>query len=277
MAHTEQRVAIVTGGARGIGLGIGQCLAKAGYRVALWDKDGKGAAASAAKLRDTGAEAIGLGCDIGKVVEVEKAASETESKLGLPYLLVNNAGIRHRARLEDLSRADWDDEVAVNLSGAFQCTQTLGRRMLAAGKGVIVNIASMSGYIGHPLRGAYSPTKAGLLGLTNLTAVEWAARGIRCNAISPGIIVTPAHDAVYSNAEASEGRRAFVPMGRLGDPSDIGDVVVFLASDSARFVTGVNIPVDGGTSQTLISLMPTLDPQGNQLKAARDVLSAKPI
>lgn len=272
MTQVEQRVAVVTGGARGIGLGIGQCLAKVGYRVALWDRDGKGAAASAEKL---GTKSIGLGCDIGKPEDVEKAAKETESKLGTPYLLVNNAGIRHRARLEDLSRADWDEEVAVNLSGAFQCTQTLGRRMLAAGKGVIVNIASMSAYIGHPLRGAYSPTKAGLLGLTNMTAVEWAGRGIRCNAISPGIIVTPAHEAVYSDRQASEGRRNFVPMGRLGDPTDIGDVVVFLASEAARFVTGVNIPVDGGSSQCLISMMPTLDPAGNQLKAARDALPIK--
>jgi NAD(P)-dependent dehydrogenase (short-subunit alcohol dehydrogenase family) len=274
MSSASGAIAVVTGGGRGIGLGIGRSLAAAGYSVALWDRDADNVETAAKTLRASGGDAIGLACDIASVDDVNRAAEETQRKLGIPYLLVNNAGTRHRARLEDLSRADWDQEVAVNLSGAFQCTQTLGRRMLAAGRGVIVNIASMSAYIGHPLRGAYSPSKAGLLGLTNLTAVEWGARGIRCNAISPGIIVTPAHEAVYSNPTASEGRRAFVPLGRLGDSSDIGDVVVFLASEAARFVNGVNLPVDGGTSQSLISLMPTLDPQGKHLNAARDALSS---
>ena len=272
MVETRERVAVVTGAGRGIGLGIAQCLVKAGYRVALWDRDEAGAQAAAAALCEQGHHAIGLGCDVSSVDDVERAAALSEQALGVPYLLVNNAGIRHRAKLEDLARKDWDYEVAVNLSGAFQCTQTIGRRMLAQGAGVIVNISSMASYIGHVLRGAYSPTKAGLVGLTNLTAVEWGPRGIRCNAISPGIIVTPAHEAIYSNTESAEGRRKFVPLGRLGDPSDIGDVIVFLASDAGRYVNGVNLPVDGGSSQTLISMMPTLDPQGNPLQAGRDAL-----
>ncbi len=272
MGGARKRMAIVTGGARGIGLGIARSLVAAGYGVALWDRDGKGAMASAKALASRGGKVIGLDCDVGNMDDVTRCAAKSEKQLGVPYLLVNNAGTRHRARLEDLSKADWDDEVATNLTGAFLCTQVIGRRMLEAGRGVIVNISSMSAYIGHPLRGAYSPTKAGLLGLTNMTAVEWGGRGIRCNAISPGIIVTPAHEAVYSNPEASEGRRKFVPLGRLGTPSDIGDVVAFLGSDAARFVNGVNLPVDGGSSQSLISLIPTLDPEGRQLKAARDAL-----
>jgi NAD(P)-dependent dehydrogenase (short-subunit alcohol dehydrogenase family) len=144
--------------------------------------------------------------------------------------------------------------------------------MLKSGRGVIVNIASMASYFANPLRGAYSPTKAGLLGLTHLTAVEWGGRGIRCNAISPGIIVTPAHAELYTNPEAEEGRRGFVPLGRLGNPHDIADVVVFLASDASRYVNGVNIPVDGGASQSLLSLLPTLGPDGKPLKAAKDAL-----
>src|ERR1700733_5973595 len=129
MSSASVAVAVVTGGGRGIGLGIGRCLAAAGYRGALWDSDAGNVEPAAATLCASGAAAIGLTCDIASVDEVNRAAEDTERKLGIPYLLVNNAGTRHRARLEDLSRADWDDEVAINLSGAFQCTQTIGRRM----------------------------------------------------------------------------------------------------------------------------------------------------
>jgi len=271
-AAAGTRVAIVTGAARGIGLGIARRLAAAAHAVALLDRDGSGAEQSAAAMRSEGANALGLACDVARYDEVEQAVSAACERLGPPDVLVNNAGTRHRARLEDLSLRDWNDELAVNLSGAFHCTQIVGRRMLARGAGCIVNIASLSATIGHPLRGAYSPTKAGILGLTGLTAVEWGPRGVRCNAISPGIIVSPAHEDVYADAALREGRRAFVPLGRLGSPEDIGDVVVFLASDAARFVNGVNLPVDGGTSQGLISLIPTIGPDGAHLRAARDGL-----
>jgi NAD(P)-dependent dehydrogenase (short-subunit alcohol dehydrogenase family) len=268
----QTRVALVTGAARGIGLGIARRLAAAGYVVALLDRDGASAERSAAAMRGDGANALGFACDVARYDAVDSAVAAACERLGPPDVLVNNAGTRHRARLEDLSLSDWNDEVAVNLSGAFHCTQVAGRRMLARKAGCIVNIASLSATSGHPLRGAYSPTKAGILGLTALTAVEWGPRGVRCNAISPGIIVSPAHDDVYTDEALREGRRAFVPLGRLGSPEDIGDVVVFLASDAARFVNGVNLPVDGGTSQGLISLIPTIGPDGAHLAAARDAL-----
>ncbi|MGH8851534.1 MAG: SDR family NAD(P)-dependent oxidoreductase [Casimicrobiaceae bacterium] len=258
----------MTGGARGIGLGIGQRLADAGYSVAVWDRDGGGAEAAAAELRRRGATAIGIGCDVSLPDEVAAATTAVRDGLGTPDLLVNNAAIRHRARLENLSRGDWDEEVAVNFTGVFQCTQAVGRLMLAEGRGSIVNIASLSAQSGHVLRGAYTPTKAGVLGLTILTAVEWGSRGIRCNAISPGIIVSPGNQDVYADPALSEGRRAFVPLGRLGSADDIGDAVVFLASDAARFINGVNLVVDGGTSQSLVALIPTIGPDGTHLRAA---------
>jgi len=128
--------------------------------------------------------------------------------------------------------------------------------MLAAGHGAIVNIASMSGTFGQPMRGAYSPSKAGIIGLTSLTAVEWGGRGIRCNAISPGMIVTPVHAEAYSNEAVRTAREAMVPLGRLGNGNDIADVVVFLASDAARYINGANLPVDGGVTRALVGLMP---------------------
>ena len=261
----SMKVAIVTGGARGIGFGIGQCLANAGYRVALWDRDGVGAERSASALKAQGATAFGTACDVAAYDAIETATLATERTLGVPTLLVNNAATRHRARLEDLTRADWEDEVAINFSGVFYCTQIVGRRMLAAAHGSIVNIASLSAHSAHAFRGAYTPTKAGVLGITMLTAVEWGPRGVRCNAISPGIIVSPGNSDVYASGELTEGRRAFVPLGRLGNVEDIGEVVVFLGSDAARYVNGVNLPVDGGASQALVSLIPTIGPGGEHL------------
>jgi NAD(P)-dependent dehydrogenase (short-subunit alcohol dehydrogenase family) len=256
MVESKSPLAIVTGAARGIGACIAQRLAVAGYTVALWDYDGEGAQARAAELTAAGHGAIAARCDVADATHVEAALKSAESAFGTPYVLVNNAGIRHRMPLEELPRASWDREIATNLTGAFQCTQTVGRRMLAAGHGAIVNIASMSGTFGQPMRGAYSPSKAGIIGLTSLTAVEWGGRGIRCNAISPGMIVTPVHAEAYSNEAVRTAREAMVPLGRLGNGNDIADVVVFLASDAARYINGANLPVDGGVTRALVGLMP---------------------
>ena len=279
MDHSPQRtrsnVAIVTGGARGIGFGIGTCLAAAGYRVALWDRDGEGAERAAAELRRGGTTAFGMRCDVASYESIEQATQRTEAELGIASLLVNNAATRHRAPLEDLPKADWDEEVAVNLSGVFYCTQIIGRRMLGAGHGGIINIASLGANSGLALRGAYTPTKAGVLGLTMLTAVEWGARGIRCNAISPGIVASPGNADVYASDALTAGRRSFVPLGRLGTAEDIGDVVVFLDSDAARYLNGVNIPVDGGASHALVSLYPTIGPDGSHRPSALAALPRK--
>lgn len=262
MAQDTSPLAIVTGAARGIGANIAERLSAAGYAVALWDFDGEGAQAQADRLTAAGRRAIAARCDVADAAQVEAAAKAAETAFGIPAVLVNNAGIRHRAPLEDLPRASWDREIATNLTGVFQCSQTVGRRMLAAGRGAIVNIASMSGTFGQPMRGAYSPSKAGIIGLTSLTAVEWGGRGIRCNAISPGMIVTPVHAEAYSNEAVRTAREAMVPMGRLGDGNDIADVVVFLASDAARYINGANIPVDGGVTKALVGLMPIATANG---------------
>lgn len=261
MSTPAAPLAIVTGAARGIGAAIAERLAAAGYAIAVWDWDGGGAEARAKALSAGGAKAIAAKCDVADAASVEAATKAAVAAFGTPQLLVNNAGIRHRAPLEDLPRASWDREIATNLTGAFQCTQTVGRLMLAAGRGAIVNIASMSGSFGQAMRGAYTPSKAGIIGLTSLTAVEWGGRGIRCNAISPGMIVTPAHTEAYANTAVKESREAMIPAGRLGAGEDIADVVVFLASDAARYVNGANIPVDGGVSKALVALMPM--PAGN--------------
>jgi NAD(P)-dependent dehydrogenase (short-subunit alcohol dehydrogenase family) len=254
--NVEWPLAVVTGAARGIGAAIAQRLSDAGYAVAIWDFNGDGAAATATALADAGRRSIAAQVDVADESQVEAAMQAAEAAFGTPYLLVNNAGIRHREPLEELARTSWDREIATNLTGPFVCTQVLGRRMLAARKGAIVNIASMSGTYGQAMRGAYTPSKAGIIGLTSLTAVEWGGRGIRCNAISPGMISTPAHVEAYSNEELKTAREDMIPLGQIGDGNDIADVVVFLASDAARYINGANIPVDGGVTKALLALMP---------------------
>lgn len=249
-------LAVVTGAARGIGAAIAERLSDAGYAVAIWDFNGEGAEEQAARLRAGGRKAISAQVDVADEATVETAAKAAELAFGTPAVLVNNAATRHRAPLEKLSRAAWDREIATNLTGVFVCTQVIGRRMLAAGKGAIVNIASMAGTYGQAMRGAYTPAKAGVIGLTSLTAVEWGGRGIRCNAISPGMISTPAHAEAYRNDALREAREAMVPSARIGSGEDIADVAVFLASDASRYINGANIPVDGGVTKALLGLMP---------------------
>lgn len=275
MTHdSSPRLAVITGAAGGIGKDLGERLSEAGYAVALWDFDGDGATSRARALTELGRLAIAARCDVADAAQVEAATREAEKAFGAPYLLVNNAAIRHRVPLEHLPRESWDREIATNLTGAFQCTQTVGRRMLAEGRGVIVNLSSMSGTFGQPIRGAYSPSKAGILGLTSLTAVEWGPRGIRCNAVSPGMIETAAHAQFYGNEEIRAAREMMVPVGRLGTGADVADVVVFLASDAARYVNGANVPVDGGLTRALIGLMPTTAEDGGVTTALQELRAA---
>src|SRR5262249_28024579 len=138
---TDAKVAIVTGAGRGIGLGIAHCLARAGYAVCVWDSNAANIESAVASLREMGARAHGVACDVADHTAIERAVDETRGALGVPTMLVNNAATRHRARLEHLRPEDWDHEVAVNLSGVFYCTQAVGRLMLLAGHGSIVNIA----------------------------------------------------------------------------------------------------------------------------------------
>lgn len=271
MSKDTSPLAIVTGAAGGIGACIAERLARAGYAVAIWDFDGEGAEKQAKALVANGLRAIATRVDVADGTEVEAATQAAQNAFGVPCLLVNNAGIRHRAALEDLPRKSWDREIATNLTGPFQCTQTVGRRMLAAERGVIVNIASMSGTFGQAMRGAYTPSKAGLIGLTSLTAVEWGRRGIRCNSISPGMISTPVHAEAYSNEAVRKAREAMVPVGRIGDGNDIADVVVFLASDAARYINGANIPVDGGVTKALVALMPIASANGDLTTTAAQI------
>jgi NAD(P)-dependent dehydrogenase (short-subunit alcohol dehydrogenase family) len=261
------RVAIVTGGGDGIGLGIATSLAAAGYDLALWElrEDvGKASAARLAAERDI--RAVAIRCDVADQSQVLAATNETVKALGVPEVLVNNAGITRIGRLEDVPLADWQAVIDVNLTGVFLCTQAVGRHLLAAGRGSIINIASVSAGIPQVYRPGYSPTKAGVVALTQVTALEWGPRGVRCNAISPGQVVTSHSAAVYAEPENYELRRLQIPLKRVADPTEMGSVVVFLASEAASYVNGVNLLVDAGLSLTMMGRMPTTGPGGVTVK-----------
>lgn len=235
--------AVVTGGARGIGAAIAARLLADGYEVVALDV--------VAGTPASGEPAV-LSCDVADPDSV----AEVAAAVGPVDVLVNNAGIWRFAALEDVTPEDFAAVLDVNLKGAFHCTQAFGRDMLARGRGAIVNVVSIAACRANPAVGAYSASKAGLLALTEQTALEWGPRGVRANAVGPGLVPTPGTGAVYDDEAVRVVRAGAVPLRRLGTPADIAEAVAFLASDRASYVNGQVLYVDGGLSKALMTLLP---------------------
>lgn len=228
--------ALVTGAARGIGAAIADRLQRNGLDVVRLDLDGAGCRC----------------CDVSDHTAVTALADE----VGPVDVLVNNAGIWRYAGLEDVDPAEFRRAVEVNLFGAFNTTQVFGRGMLERGAGSIVNVVSISAIAATPKVGAYAPSKAALVALTRQTAVDWGPRGVRCNAVGPGLVDADSTRAAYDADDTRSRRASAVPLRRLATPEDIADVVAFLASDQSAYVTGQVIYVDGGLTQNLMQLLP---------------------
>jgi glucose 1-dehydrogenase len=261
------KVAIVTGGGDGIGYGIATSLAEAGYDLAVWDVRGEVGQAAADRLAaGHNVRTLAKATDVSRADQVKAAMDATVAGLGPPHLLVNNAGITRIGRMEDADPRDWQAVIDVNLTGAFLCTQAAGRHMLAAGEGVIVNVASVSALTPQSYRPGYSASKAGVVALTQVTAVEWGPRGVRCNAISPGQVWTSHSAAVYEIPEMYDERRRQVPLKRIADAAEMGSAIVFLASPAASYVNGVNLIVDGGLHLTMQGRMLTMGPEGEVVR-----------
>jgi NAD(P)-dependent dehydrogenase (short-subunit alcohol dehydrogenase family) len=242
------RTGLVTGAAQGIGAAIARRLSGDGWRVGVLDVDDR-AHATAATLDN----AVGLIADITDADAVEAALDE----LGAPDLAVNNAGIVRFGPLIDLSTTDFEDVVRVNLVGTFTVARAAARRMLAAGvAGNIVNVTSMNGVAPGPNGGAYGASKAAIALLTQQMAVEWGPLGLRVNAVAPGLILAGMSDPIYADPEVRAAREGKVPLGRLGTAEDIANVVAFLASDEAAYITGQNVLVDGGVTMSIIANLP---------------------
>jgi NAD(P)-dependent dehydrogenase (short-subunit alcohol dehydrogenase family) len=236
------RLAVVTGGASGIGRATATALGAAGCRVLIADRN---EAALAAAMRDL--NAMGRVIDVANRAAVDAAIAEIESGQGPIDVLVNSAGVLQRMRHpEQLSEKDWDLSLSVNLKGTFSCCAAVGNRMATRGRGSIVNIASVAGMRSGPLY-AYGPAKAGIISLTECLAAEWGRSGVRVNAVSPGFTTTPALAAGIKHGALDERRLIeSSALGRLVTPAEIANAILFLASDLAAAVTGINLPIDAG-------------------------------
>lgn len=249
---TAGQVALVTGAATGIGLAIALRLAQAGYDIAVADIDAAGAERAAQGLRRQGRRAAAIACDVGDRADASRMVETAVQALGDIDLLVNNAGIIRLGPLASFPEAEWRDLFRVNVDGVFFCCQAVLPHMIARRRGNIVNIASWNGKIGAANFGAYSATKAAVITVTQALALELAPHGIRVNAVCPGLVAGTAMRAqveregqAYGLPPSSE-RAKMIPLGRLGRPEDIANVVAFLASEEATYMTGQAINVTGG-------------------------------
>ena len=249
MSGPPVRVAIVTGGASGIGLGIARRLVTDGRHVAIFDRDGDAADRAAAELSAGGGTVIGLPVDVTSRDQIDDGVAAVRDRFGRPTILVNNAGLDGFDRFLDISLEKWNRLLEVNLTGTFQCCQAVIPEMLEVGWGRIVNISSSSAQGGQPLMAHYVSSKAGMIGLTKSLALEFGPKGITVNTIPPGFIDTPmlrateAKGLLGDTVEHHEGR---TPVRRVGRPEDIAAACAFLVAEDAGYVTGQVLGVNGG-------------------------------
>jgi len=251
----RDRVCVVTGAGGGIGGEIARQLLNAGARVALLDLDAQQCVQAVAGLGAAAQHVLTLSCDVGCEDSVQAAAKVVQQTWGTADVLVNNAGMLHKGALLDLPLPQWNQLLTVNLSGYFLCAQVFGRTMRARGTGAMVHIASIAASVPQPYSGAYSVSKAGVAMLSRLLAVELGGT-IRSNVVSPALVRTSMSESSYTQDAVRELREKLVPAGRISTVADLAQTVLFLASDRAAFINGQEILVDGGLSQTWLTMIP---------------------
>ena len=247
MTSLQGQRALITGGQRGLGWAIAETYAKAGARVMIQDLDGKGAEAAAAKLRRANLDAQSIGGSVTATQDIAAMFRRLDELWGGIDILVNNAGISQNKPTVDMTPEDWDRIMDVNLRGVFLCALEAGKRMVKQKSGLIINMSSVWGIVAGPARIGYCVSKAGVSQMTKALAVEWAADGVRVNAIAPGYTETPMLRSVFDSGKVSEEAiRRRTPMGRLAEPQEMADMALFLASPQAKYITGQIMAVDGG-------------------------------
>lgn len=239
----DGKIALVTGAGSGIGAAIATAMAEAGALVVAVDVNGEAAGRSAQAI---GGSAVGLACDVTDRSACDGLAATVQREVGAIGVLVNNAGVIRRGQVTDPNtRRDWDATLAVNLDGPYNMV-TAFLDQLRETRGAIVNIGSIQSFVALPNSAAYTTSKGGVRLLTKALAMELGPMGIRVNAIGPGFTATPLNADARQNADYMANFTGRIPLGRIGTPEDIAQPAVFLASDMARYVTGVTLPVDGG-------------------------------
>ena len=239
------KTALITGAGRGIGREIAKKLSAMGANVVINDIEAStDADLTVEEINAQGGSAICLKGDVRNYEEIEKIIENTIDKFGRIDILVNNAGITKDGLMMRMSEADWDDVLDINLKGAFLMTKAVSRPMMKQRSGTIINVASIVGVMGNPGQANYVASKAGLIGLTKTTAKELSSRGITCNAVAPGFIRSAMTDKL-SDAVKEEYFKA-IPLARFGETEDVANVIAFLASDLAKYITGQVVHIDGG-------------------------------
>jgi NAD(P)-dependent dehydrogenase (short-subunit alcohol dehydrogenase family) len=250
------RVCVVTGGGGGIGRAVASSLARAGAHVAAIDLDERGLEATRAELRELGRDHVVARCDTSSADSVAAVSETIEKALGPCGVLINTAAVLRPGGLDNLSLAEWNAVLSVNLTGYLLCAQVFGRQMRQLGRGSLVHISSIAGSHAQGQSGAYSVSKAGVIMLSRQLASEWGPQGIRSNVVSPGMVITPMSQSFYDTPGVTERRTAVVPSRRIGMPQDIADAILFLASDRSSYINGDEITVDGGYANMLMNLVP---------------------
>jgi gluconate 5-dehydrogenase len=244
LLNLEGRVSVVTGGATGIGFRMALALAEAGSSVVIASRKLDACEQAAREIEKTGAKSLAVACDVTKPEQVEAMKDEVMKRFGRVDALVNNAGRAWVAPPEDMPLDRWQQVFDLNITGPFLCAQVLGREMIKAKRGKVINIASIAGLVGRNPRAynsiAYGASKGALVNFTRDLAVKWAQHNIQVNCICPGFFVTPLNEKLYD-------KNREIPLGRTGGPDDLKGIAVLLASDASNFMTGAIIPVDGGS------------------------------
>ena len=239
----EGKVAVVTGGARGLGRAISLRLAEDGVAISVWDLKLEGAEETAEMIRKSGGKAIACAGDASKAGDIAAAMARTREALGPVAILVNNAALSPFAPFETITEAMWDSLMAINLKGPFLCAQAAIPDMLAAGWGRIINIASSSAQTGSPAMAHYAASKGGIIGFTKALALEYATKGITVNNVPPGFVDT---EGLREAPVDVDGFASTTPMKRPGKPRNIAAAVAFLSSEDADYITGHTLSVNGG-------------------------------